>query len=70
MPTNTNAIAWSSSPDAKEFLTSADWYTTLGIPYRRAYLFHGKPGNNHSLSFTIIVITTIAIEASILLNTA
>ncbi|ELR12161.1 ATPase, AAA domain containing protein [Acanthamoeba castellanii str. Neff] len=30
--------------DAKEFLTSADWYTTLGIPYRRAYLFHGKPG--------------------------
>jgi chaperone BCS1 len=30
--------------DAKEFLARADWYRKLGVPYRRSYLLHGKPG--------------------------
>lgn len=30
--------------DAKDFLRSAKWYSDRGIPYRRGYLLHGKPG--------------------------
>ncbi|KAF8816447.1 P-loop containing nucleoside triphosphate hydrolase protein [Phlegmacium glaucopus] len=30
--------------DAQEFLKSRTWYTDRGIPYRRGYLFYGKPG--------------------------
>jgi len=30
--------------DAREFLNSRSWYTDRGIPYRRGYLFYGKPG--------------------------
>jgi len=30
--------------DTKEFLKSRSWYTDRGIPYRRGYLFYGKPG--------------------------
>ncbi|KDR78147.1 hypothetical protein GALMADRAFT_245174 [Galerina marginata CBS 339.88] len=30
--------------DAKEFLSTEDWYTTAGIPHRRGYLLHGPPG--------------------------
>ena len=30
--------------DANEFLKSAEWYADMGIPYRRCYLLHGKPG--------------------------
>ncbi|KAL6058306.1 Mitochondrial chaperone BCS1 [Balamuthia mandrillaris] len=30
--------------DAKSFLKSEEWYAQRGIPYRRAYLLHGKPG--------------------------
>ena len=31
--------------DMQTFVQSKDWYTTMGIPYRRGYLFHGPPGN-------------------------
>lgn len=31
--------------DIEEFRKARDWYTGLGIPYRRGYLFHGAPGN-------------------------
>ena len=30
--------------DAKKFLTSADWYRSVGIPWHRGYLLYGKPG--------------------------
>ena len=30
--------------DMTTFLKSEQWYTSLGIPYRRGYLFHGPPG--------------------------
>ncbi|KAG8950019.1 hypothetical protein FRC04_008098 [Tulasnella sp. 424] len=31
--------------DAKDFLTSEDWYAARGIPFRRGYLLHGAPGS-------------------------
>lgn len=30
--------------DAREFFASKEWYEKLGIPYRRTWLFYGKPG--------------------------
>jgi hypothetical protein len=30
--------------DCKDFLESEEWYCDRGIPYRRGYLLHGKPG--------------------------
>ncbi|KAG9225062.1 hypothetical protein CCMSSC00406_0008774 [Pleurotus cornucopiae] len=30
--------------DARDFISSEDWYTQAGIPYRRGYLFYGPPG--------------------------
>ena len=30
--------------DASDFLKSEKWYADRGIPWRRGYLFHGKPG--------------------------
>jgi len=30
--------------DAQEFFKNENWYRTLGVPYRRSYLLHGKPG--------------------------
>jgi chaperone BCS1 len=30
--------------DLKWYLTSKDWYTSRGLPYRRGYLFDGLPG--------------------------
>jgi len=34
--------------DAAEFLASELWYSERGIPYRRGYLLHGKPGAGKS----------------------
>jgi chaperone BCS1 len=31
--------------DVRHFFDRESWYTTLGIPYRRGYLFTGPPGN-------------------------
>jgi mitochondrial chaperone BCS1 len=40
--------------DINEFLQAARWYSNRGIPYRRGYLFHGKPGTGKtSLSFAL-----------------
>ena len=30
--------------DAKTFLSSREWYTNSGIPFRRGYLLYGPPG--------------------------
>lgn len=30
--------------DARGFLQSAEWYASVGIPYRRGYLLYGPPG--------------------------
>ena len=30
--------------DARKFLDSSAWYSNVGIPHRRGYLFHGPPG--------------------------
>lgn len=30
--------------DTRQFLDSADYYRSLGVPYRRGYLLHGPPG--------------------------
>ena len=35
--------------DAREFLSSADWYVKAGIPHRRGYLLYGPPGTGKSL---------------------
>ncbi|KAJ3048222.1 hypothetical protein HK097_010756, partial [Rhizophlyctis rosea] len=43
--------------DVKEFLGSEKWYADRGIPYRRGYMFHGKPGTGKT-SF----VTTLAGE--------
>eukprot|EP01125_Pyxidicula_operculata_P007732 TRINITY_DN2618_c0_g1_i3.p1 TRINITY_DN2618_c0_g1~~TRINITY_DN2618_c0_g1_i3.p1 ORF type:complete len:518 (+),score=84.50 TRINITY_DN2618_c0_g1_i3:28-1581(+) len=37
-------VAFSIIEDAKLFLLSRSWYRKMGVPYRRSYLFHGKPG--------------------------
>ncbi len=34
--------------DMERFLRSEQWYASLGIPYRRGYLFHGPPGTGKS----------------------
>lgn len=30
--------------DIKKFLSSGEWYTSKGVPYRRGYLLYGPPG--------------------------
>ncbi len=34
--------------DMKRFVASKEWYRTMGIPYKRGYLFHGPPGTGKS----------------------
>ncbi|KZV88768.1 P-loop containing nucleoside triphosphate hydrolase protein [Exidia glandulosa HHB12029] len=34
--------------DTRNFLKSAKWYKTAGVPYRRGYLLHGIPGSGKS----------------------
>lgn len=37
-------VAQAIRQDIEEFLESREWYTTIGIPYRRGYLLYGPPG--------------------------
>merc|ERR1719240_1237711 len=37
-------LAASLLADAREFLSSSGWYSSVGIPYRRGYLLYGPPG--------------------------
>lgn len=34
--------------DVKKFIASREWYQSVGIPYRRGYLFAGSPGSGKS----------------------
>lgn len=44
--------------DIDTFAKSKDWYTNTGIPYKRAYCFHGRPGTGKtSLSLAIAAYT-------------
>jgi hypothetical protein len=40
--------------DLDAFLTGRDFYTKLGIPYKRSYLFYGPPGTGKSSSYYAI----------------
>jgi chaperone BCS1 len=40
--------------DARKFLASEQWYTDMGIPWRRGYLLHGPPGNGKSSLITAL----------------
>ena len=37
-------VAENIKNDILEFLSSKNWYSERGIPYRRGYLFYGPPG--------------------------
>lgn len=34
--------------DIQEFVDSEEWYTEMGIPYKRSYLLFGPPGTGKS----------------------
>lgn len=40
--------------DALRFLESEQWYTNMGIPWRRGYLLYGPPGNGKSSLITAL----------------
>lgn len=40
--------------DCKEFISSPEWYSNRGIPYRRGYLLHGPPGCGKSSFITAL----------------
>lgn len=40
--------------DIKEFLNSYNWYSSLGIPYRRGYLLYGDPGGGKTSLVTAV----------------
>ncbi len=40
--------------DSKRFLESEQWYTDMGIPWRRGYLLYGPPGNGKSSLITAL----------------
>ncbi len=50
--------------DMERFLSSEQWYTSLGIPYRRGYLFHGPPGTGKS-SFCVALASRLGFGLSI-----
>lgn len=47
-------VAESLLTDVQRFLSSRDWYTRVGIPYRRGYLFYGPPGSGKTSSVSAI----------------
>ena len=51
--------------DARKFLTAGEWYSSMGIPYRRGYLLHGPPGCGKS-SFSEAVAGALRLDICIL----
>jgi len=49
-----SGVAENITTDIREFLASAEWYKSRGIPYRRGYLLSGPPGCGKS-SFVMAV---------------
>ncbi len=57
-------VAEQTVEDITTFLRSEQWYTSLGIPYRRGYLFHGPPGTGKS-SFCMALASHLGFGLSI-----
>lgn len=51
--------------DIKQFQDSETWYNERGIPYRRGYLLHGKPGNGKS-SLIMALASTLQLDICVL----
>lgn len=51
--------------DIRRFQNSADWYTRLGVPYRRGYLFYGEPGNGKT-SMVLGIASELGMNVNIL----
>jgi len=51
--------------DIKQFQDSEIWYNERGIPYRRGYLLHGKPGNGKS-SLIMALASTLQLDICVL----
>lgn len=51
--------------DVLQFQRSADWYTKLGVPYRRRYLFYGESGSGKS-SFVLAIASNLGMNVNIL----
>jgi len=51
--------------DVKRFQKSGEWYTKLGVPYRRGYLLYGSPGNGKS-SFVLAVASELGMNVNVL----
>lgn len=47
-------VTESITNDIYEFLTTKQWYSDRGIPYRRGYLLYGEPGSGKSSFVTAI----------------
>lgn len=51
--------------DARRFISSRDWYASVGVPYRRGYLFYGPPGNGKS-SLCLVMASDLGLPVYIL----
>lgn len=60
-----NATSQSIIQDANLFMESQQWYETMGIPYRRGYLFHGPPGCGKT-SLCQVIASTLQLDICML----
>jgi chaperone BCS1 len=51
--------------DVRKFQKSSEWYTKLGVPYRRGYLLYGPPGNGKS-SFVLSIASELGMHVNVL----
>lgn len=58
-------VAESVVADAKKFLESRDWYESVGIPFRRGYLFYGASGSGKS-SLALAMASELSLKICVL----